>query len=113
MNDANNGSKLYLYSITTVAILGGLLFGYDTAVISGAEKGLEAFFLMATDFQYDKVMHGITSSQCTYRLCDRWCSFRFLRFPLGTTQFAETGIRAVLPVCIGILLSRIFILQLR
>ena len=30
MNDANNGSKLYLYSITTVAILGGLLFGYDT-----------------------------------------------------------------------------------
>lgn len=62
MNDANKGSKLYLYSITTVAILGGLLFGYDTAVISGAEKGLEAFFLMATDFQYDKVMHGITSS---------------------------------------------------
>ena len=62
MNDANNGSKLYLYSITTVAILGGLLFGYDTAVISGAEKGLEAFFLMAMDFQYDKVMHGITSS---------------------------------------------------
>lgn len=62
MNQTNDGSKLYLYSITTVAILGGLLFGYDTAVISGAEKGLEAFFLMATDFQYDKVMHGITSS---------------------------------------------------
>jgi SP family xylose:H+ symportor-like MFS transporter len=62
MNNTNNGSKLYLYSITTVAILGGLLFGYDTAVISGAEKGLEAFFLMAPDFQYDKVMHGITSS---------------------------------------------------
>lgn len=56
------GNKLYLYSITTVAILGGLLFGYDTAVISGAEKGLEAFFLSATDFQYDKVMHGVTSS---------------------------------------------------
>ncbi len=62
MNNTNKGSKLYLYSITSVAILGGLLFGYDTAVISGAEKGLEAFFLMATDFRYDKVMHGITSS---------------------------------------------------
>ncbi|MDR0891596.1 MAG: D-xylose transporter XylE [Mediterranea sp.] len=58
----SDGSKLYLYSITTVAILGGLLFGYDTAVISGAEKGLEGFFLSATDFHYDKVMHGITSS---------------------------------------------------
>ena len=45
MNNTNEGSKLYLYSITSVAILGGLLFGYDTAVISGAEKGLEAFFL--------------------------------------------------------------------
>ena len=62
MTNTDNGSKLYLYSITSVAILGGLLFGYDTAVISGAEKGLEAFFLTATDFQYDKVMHGITSS---------------------------------------------------
>lgn len=62
MNHTNEGSKLYLYSITSVAILGGLLFGYDTAVISGAEKGLEAFFLTATGFQYGKVMHGITSS---------------------------------------------------
>ncbi len=62
MTNTNEGSKLYLYSITTVAILGGLLFGYDTAVISGAEKGLEAFFLQATDFQYNKVLHGITSS---------------------------------------------------
>ena len=32
MNHTNEGSKLYLYSITSVAILGGLLFGYDTAV---------------------------------------------------------------------------------
>ncbi len=56
------GSKMYLVAIVFVAILGGLLFGYDTAVISGAEKGLEAFFLGAQDFQYTKILHGITAS---------------------------------------------------
>jgi SP family xylose:H+ symportor-like MFS transporter len=58
----DRGSSLYLYFITGVTVIGGLLFGYDTAVISGAEKGLEAFFLGATDFHYTKVLHGITSS---------------------------------------------------
>ncbi len=60
--NTNNGNKGYLYSIVLVAVLGGLLFGYDTAVISGAEKGLQAFFLGATDFQYSDFMHGFTSS---------------------------------------------------
>ena len=57
-----NGSRSYLISIVMVAVLGGLLFGYDTAVISGAEKGLQAFFKGAADFQYSDFMHGFTSS---------------------------------------------------
>ena len=57
-----NGSKGYLFSIVLVAVIGGLLFGYDTAVISGAEKGLQAFFMGASDFVYTDFMHGITSS---------------------------------------------------
>lgn len=56
------GSKAYLFSIVLVAVIGGLLFGYDTAVISGAEKGLQAFFLQAGDFVYTDFLHGITSS---------------------------------------------------
>lgn len=62
MNSQSQGDKVYLYSIVSVAVIGGLLFGYDTAVISGAEKGLQAFFLGAKDFVYTDVIHGITSS---------------------------------------------------
>lgn len=62
MDNNKNGSKVYLFSIVAVAVLGGLLFGYDTAVISGAEKGLQAFFLGAKDFIYTDTIHGITSS---------------------------------------------------
>ena len=58
----DRGSKSYLISIVMVAVLGGLLFGYDTAVISGAEKGLQAFFMGATDFRYTDFWHGFTSS---------------------------------------------------
>lgn len=56
------GSRAYLISIVMVAVLGGLLFGYDTAVISGAEKGLQAFFKGAKDFEYNDFLHGFTSS---------------------------------------------------
>ena len=40
MNNTEKGSKAYLFSIVLVAVLGGLLFGYDTAVISGAMHGM-------------------------------------------------------------------------
>ena len=58
----DKGNKGYLTGIVMVAVLGGLLFGYDTAVISGAEKGLQAFFIGSKDFVYTDFMHGFTSS---------------------------------------------------
>ena len=62
MEQQQSGSKAYLFGIVMVAVLGGLLFGYDTAVISGAEKGLQAFFKNAGDFTYTDGWHGFTSS---------------------------------------------------
>lgn len=38
-------SNLYVIGLTFVATLGGLLFGYDTAVISGTVGSLEKFFI--------------------------------------------------------------------
>lgn len=60
MTNNQSGSKSYLISIVVTAVLGGLLFGYDTAVISGAEKGLQAFFMSSSDFVYTDGWHGFT-----------------------------------------------------
>ncbi|WP_262493141.1 sugar porter family MFS transporter [Marinilabilia salmonicolor] len=53
-------NKFYVIAITLVATLGGLLFGYDTAVISGAEKSVQAFLIDSQGLS--TLVHGITTS---------------------------------------------------
>ncbi|NPC94728.1 D-xylose transporter XylE [Bacillus sp. WMMC1349] len=53
-------NSLYLFGITLVAALGGLLFGYDTAVISGAEKSIKLYMIDPLDL--GAFIHGATIS---------------------------------------------------
>jgi len=42
---SGKGNPTYIMMLTLVATLGGLLFGYDTAVVNGAEKSLVEFYI--------------------------------------------------------------------
>ncbi|MDA3816400.1 MAG: D-xylose transporter XylE [Prolixibacteraceae bacterium] len=53
-------SKVYVLLITIVATIGGLLFGYDTAVISGAEKSVQEYLINSQGLS--TLIHGITTS---------------------------------------------------
>ena len=43
--------RAYIFSISMIAALGGLMFGYDWVVIGGAELFYEKFFTLTTAWQ--------------------------------------------------------------
>jgi len=53
-------NTIYIVVITLVATLGGLLFGYDTAVISGAEESIQTYLIDSLGL--NALVHGATIS---------------------------------------------------
>lgn len=62
-------SKKSIYLITIVASLGGLLFGYDTAVISGAVGALENFFITSLEESPNFAENSIFQFKVIISLC--------------------------------------------
>ena len=89
------GSILYLSGVCTVAALGGLLFGFDTAVISGA------IGMLKTQFALNSVMEGwvvssvllgcITGAMAAGTLSDRFGRKRMLILAAGLFLVSALG----------------------
>ena len=100
------GSTLYLTVVCTVAALGGLLFGFDTAVISGARG------LLVEQFKLDEWMEGwvvssvllgcITGAMAAGTLSDRFGRKKMMILAAGL--FLISAIGSTLPQSPGMLI---------
>jgi sugar porter (SP) family MFS transporter len=50
-NESFSGHKTYIWTISSVAALGGLLFGYDWVVIGGAKPFFQRYFQLSSEAQ--------------------------------------------------------------
>ncbi|MEI6514810.1 MAG: sugar porter family MFS transporter, partial [bacterium] len=93
------GSVGYLLLLTVVAALGGLLFGYDTAVISGAVGFLQAHFQLSAGLKgwaaSSALIGCIVGAMFGGPLSDRYGRKKILLF--CAALFAFSGIASALP----------------
>jgi SP family xylose:H+ symportor-like MFS transporter len=100
-------NKSFIYGISLTAALGGFLFGYDTAVISGAVGSLESFFIQPYHFSatVGNILLGVMVSGALLgcvigSALGGYCSHRFGRkrsLLLAAALFICSGIGSALP----------------
>ena len=76
---AENFDTAYIYAISAVAALGGLLFGYDWVVIGGAKPFYEKFFHLTDPAQQGWAMSCALVGCLVGALVSGWLSDRFGR----------------------------------
>lgn len=62
-------NKTFIWGITLIATLGGLLFGYDTAVISGTTSAIDQFFIKPLFDHPEAALAVIVQYRLTVCLC--------------------------------------------
>lgn len=103
----NHENRYWVYGISFIATLGGFLFGYDTAVISGAVGSLESFFIepyhlpeSAGNALLGLLVSGALLGCVAGSALGGYCSRRFGRkrsLLLAAVLFTCSGIGSALP----------------
>lgn len=85
------GSKLYVIFLTCFATIGGLLFGYDTGIISGSMLLMKDYFNLSTIYQ-EAIVSATIGAAAVFALIAGFFSDIFGRKPvIMMASFVFTG----------------------